>query len=39
MSERAAAHIEVAGAPSKLPLLHLGVIGALHRRDIYDDVP
>jgi hypothetical protein len=40
MSERAAAvHIEVADAPSELPLLHLGVIGALHRRDIYDDVP
>ena len=40
ISERAAAaYIEVADAPSKLPLLHLGVIGALHRRDIYDDVP
>ena len=40
MCERAAAvHIEVADAPSKLPLLHLGVIGSLHRRDIYDDVP
>ncbi len=23
---------------SKVPILHLGVIGPLHRRDIYDDV-
>lgn len=39
MSERAAAeHISDTGAAPKLPRLHLGVIGALHRRDIYDDV-
>jgi len=39
MSERAAAtHISGSGAAPELPRLHLGVIGALHRRDIYDDV-
>ena len=39
MSERAtAAHIAGAGAAPKLPRLHLGVMGALHRREIYDDV-
>jgi hypothetical protein len=39
MSEReAAAHIAVAAVAPQLPRLHLGVIGALHRRDIYDDV-
>jgi hypothetical protein len=39
MSEReAAARIAGAGAVPKLPRLHLGVMGALHRRDIYDDV-
>jgi hypothetical protein len=37
MSERVAA-THIAGAAPKLPRLHLGVIGALHRRDIYDDV-
>jgi hypothetical protein len=38
MSESAAAaHVAGIGAP-KLPRLHLGVKGALHRRDIYDDV-
>jgi len=26
------------GEPPKLPVWHLGVIGSLHRRDIYDDV-
>ncbi len=26
------------GSISKVPVLHLGVIGPLHRRDIYDDV-
>jgi hypothetical protein len=31
-----AAH--VAGPAPELPVWHLGVIGSLHRRDIYDDV-
>jgi hypothetical protein len=26
-----------AGALPQLPILHLGAMGALHRRDIYDD--
>lgn len=26
------------GAAPKLPRLHLGAMGSLHRRDIYDDV-
>jgi hypothetical protein len=26
------------GPPPELPVRHLGVIGSLHRRDIYDDV-
>ena len=26
------------GSTPKLPILHLGPMGALHRRDIYDDV-
>ncbi|MGO4881801.1 MAG: hypothetical protein ACLP59_13375 [Bryobacteraceae bacterium] len=25
------------GPPPELPVRHLGVIGSLHRRDIYDD--
>lgn len=25
-------------APPELPILHLGTMGAFHRRDIYDDV-
>jgi hypothetical protein len=37
MSERAA-HIAGGGAAPKLPRLHLGVMGDLHRREIYDDV-
>ena len=37
MNERAAiAH--VSGAAPELPVWHLGSVGALHRRDIYDDV-
>ena len=41
MSERgAAAHVVTGnGSTPKVPILHLGVIGPLHRRDIYDDVP
>jgi hypothetical protein len=40
MSERgAAAHIVVGnGSIPKVPILHLGAMGPLHRRDIYDDV-
>ena len=39
MSERAAAaHIAGTGEVPALPRLHLGVMGSLHRRDIYDDV-
>jgi len=42
MSERgAAAHVVTPpgnGSIPKVPILHLGVIGPLHRRDIYDDV-
>ena len=39
MSERAAAaHVAGCDAAPDLPRLHLGVMGALHRRDIYDDV-
>ena len=26
-----------AGCPPQLPILHLGAMGANHRRDIYDD--
>jgi hypothetical protein len=26
-------------ATPELPILHLGAMGAFHRRDIYDDVP
>ena len=39
MAERAvAAHVAGNGAVPKVPILHLGVIGPLHRRDLYDDV-
>jgi hypothetical protein len=39
MSECAeAAHVAGKGLTPKVPVLHLGVIGPLHRRDIYDDV-
>jgi hypothetical protein len=40
LSERSpAAHIVTDnGAPPKVPVLHLGAMGPLHRRDIYDDV-
>jgi len=41
MGERGAAAHVVTGNGSttpKVPILHLGVIGPLHRRDIYDDV-
>jgi hypothetical protein len=40
ISERSAAiHVVTTnGSTPKVPILHLGVIGPLHRRDIYDDV-
>jgi len=39
MSERgAAAHVAGNGSAPKVPILHLGPMGPLHRRDIYDDV-
>ena len=40
MSERGAAHVATGNGSTtpKVPILHLGVIGPLHRRDIYDDV-
>ena len=35
----AAAHVVTGnGTTPEVPILHLGVIGPLHRRDIYDDV-
>ncbi len=37
MNERAAI-ANVSGAAPELPVWHLGNVGALHRRDIYDDV-
>jgi len=39
MSESAAAaHVASNGLTPKVSILHLGVMGQLHRRDIYDDV-
>ena len=39
MSDRGApAHVATNGSTPKLPILHLGAMGPLHRRDIYDDV-
>ena len=40
MSERgAAAHVAAGNGPTpKVPIPHLGVIGPLRRRDIYEDV-
>jgi hypothetical protein len=39
MSARGATtHIAGNGLASKLPIFHLGAMGPLHRRDIYDDV-
>jgi hypothetical protein len=38
MSDRGAtAHAAGTGSTPKLPILHLGAMGALHRREIYDD--
>ena len=33
-----ATHVAGAGSTPKLPVLRLGAMGALHRREIYDDV-
>jgi hypothetical protein len=39
MSERGATGpTDATGSIPELPVLHLGAIGALHRRDIYNDV-
>ncbi len=39
MGERGAmAHVARNASAPKLPILHLGAMGPLHRRDIYDDV-
>ncbi len=39
LSERApAAHSVDNGSTPKVPILRLGAMGPLHRRDIYDDV-
>ncbi len=38
IAERAALTGETTARPD-LPVWHLGSIGALHRRDVYDDVP
>jgi hypothetical protein len=38
MSEHETARLAGAGSLPKLPILHLGPMGAFHRRDIYDDV-
>jgi hypothetical protein len=34
----AASHVAGNGSTPKVPILHLGAMGPLHRRDIYDDV-
>jgi hypothetical protein len=36
--ERARAFVADGNVTPELPILHLGNMGALHRRDIYDDV-
>jgi len=37
MNERAASASAARREASELPILHLGQMGALHRRDIYND--
>jgi hypothetical protein len=39
ISERAASATPEGRKVSELPVWRLGMIGSLHRRDIYDDVP
>lgn len=38
INERAAVASVEAGDAPELPILHLGPMGSLHRRDIYNDV-
>jgi hypothetical protein len=38
MSDRGAAAHRGSGPAPKVPILHLGAMGPLHRRDIYEDV-
>lgn len=38
ISERSAAQVAFAGSTHEFPILRLGAMGTLHRRDIYDDV-
>jgi hypothetical protein len=39
IGERAAgSHVAGGGSALKVPVLHLGAMGPLHRRDIYEDV-
>jgi hypothetical protein len=37
ISERQPTAPDVITGPRELPVLHLGAMGAFHRRDIYDD--
>ena len=39
INERAGSVSPVREKAAELPVWHLGVIGSLHRRDIYSDVP
>jgi len=39
ISERAPGVAERKSKAPELPVWHVGVLGSLHRRDIYDDVP
>ncbi|HEY0796045.1 MAG TPA: hypothetical protein VGD64_09715 [Acidisarcina sp.] len=39
IKERAAPVADRASSLSELPIWHLGDVGPLHRRDIYDDAP
>jgi hypothetical protein len=39
IGERADDARPTSGKPSELPVWRVGVIGSLHRRDIYHDVP
>jgi hypothetical protein len=39
LSERGPVSLAGTGPAPELPVWHLGEVGPLHRRDIYDDVP
>ena len=39
INERASSAAPTGRKAPELPVWHLGVIGSLHRRDIYNDVP